>query len=70
MLMSCEIWREARITPTALDLQQQASGNKPAGLSLNSGYLNDAANRVLAGRIGKVMVDRGWAAGSGQQSIR
>lgn len=60
LLTSPEVWIATGITPTTVDLEQQALGNKPPSLSADNLHLNTAGNNYLASVIAGRISEFGW----------
>lgn len=59
-ILSPQIWVDARVAPTAEDLQMQADGVKATSLSADNLHLNDAAEAAVAGFIRKHLQNLQW----------
>ena len=59
-LSSSQLWDDTGITPTSLDLSQQASGLKPTSVSVDSAHLNAAGNTAVANLIRTHLSILGW----------
>lgn len=59
-LSSPQLWIDTGISPTALDLQQQANGLKPTSVSVDAAHLNNAGNTAVAKQIRARLTSLGW----------
>lgn len=59
-LSSPQLWDDTGLTPTALDLSQQASGLKPTSVSVDAAHLNAAGNTAVANLIRTRLATLGW----------
>lgn len=59
-LSSPQLWEDTGLIPTALDLQQQASGLKPTSVSVDAAHLNAAGNTAVAAFIRTRLAALGW----------
>lgn len=59
-LTSSRVWADTGITPTADDLAQQATGNKPPSLAADAGHLNAAGNQAIKALVQRTLAALGW----------
>lgn len=59
-LTSAEVWADSGLTPTEEDLAQQAIGNKPPSISVDTGHLNDKGYLIVSNRLKKHVQALGW----------
>ena len=59
-LTSAQLWTDTGITPTAIDLAEQAMCNKPPSVSSDAGHLNTAGYTAVSNRLKAHMQSLGW----------